>query len=172
MTNSLVDLSGFPRSDLDVYTVRHTRAQLIRLSNDHKSVLREIELGLHQLHAQAQLQNVSPGVATSAQLMPFARMDGVAPQSPASEAGFERGDLILAFGSLNGSISTNAFSQLSSLVAQSENVTLLKPIYDIETTGSHGSTWTRDAFVDLDSQSMVRKRSFGMSFDASLRLFF
>ena len=34
LSEPLVDSEGYPRSDVDVYTVRHTRAQIIRLRND------------------------------------------------------------------------------------------------------------------------------------------
>ena len=157
MSNSLVDLQGFPRSDVDVYTIRHTRAQLIRLSNDHASLLKQIEQGLHQLHSLAKLQNISQ-LESPAHLIPFARVDGVAPESPASEAGLLRDDLLLQFASLK---STNAFAQLPLVVKEYENVHLLL-INAIEPALFDCKTRSRNARIDIDTQSVVRKRTFGL----------
>ena len=99
MTNSLIDLQGFPRSDIDVYTVRHTRSKIIHLSNDHADILKEIEKSLIQIHSQAKVQG--PGSFTSFEDLPFAKIDGVAPDSPASLAGLERDDLLVNFGDLS-----------------------------------------------------------------------
>jgi 26S proteasome non-ATPase regulatory subunit 9 len=99
MTNSLIDLQGFPRSDIDVYTVRHTRSKIIHLSNDHADILKEIEKSLIQIHSQAKVQG--PGSFSSFEDLPFAKIDGVAPDSPASLAGLERDDLLVNFGDLS-----------------------------------------------------------------------
>ena len=99
MTNSLIDLQGFPRSDIDVYTVRHTRSKIIHLSNDHADILKEIEKSLIQIHSQAKVQG--PGSFSSFVDLPFAKIDGVAPDSPASLAGLERDDLLVNFGDLS-----------------------------------------------------------------------
>jgi 26S proteasome regulatory subunit N4 len=48
----LVDADGFPRSDVDVYSVRVAQHRLSELETDHVSLMREIELGLLELHAQ------------------------------------------------------------------------------------------------------------------------
>lgn len=52
MQTALVDSDGFPRNDIDVLQVRHARHQIICLQNDLKSLMRDIESGLHAVHAQ------------------------------------------------------------------------------------------------------------------------
>lgn len=52
MNDPLVDSNGFPRNDIDVYRVRHARHRIICLQNDHKGVMKQIEQGLHILHAR------------------------------------------------------------------------------------------------------------------------
>lgn len=98
MTDSLVDREGFPRADIDVYTVRNTRAKIIHLSNDHANLLKEIENILIEIHAHA--KETGPGSFPTVQDKPFALVDGVAPDSPAYIAGLQRGDLIVKFGDL------------------------------------------------------------------------
>lgn len=57
MTESLVDDSGFPRNDIDVYQVRQARNQIICLQNDLKALLKEIEQGLSEVHAEAKVNH-------------------------------------------------------------------------------------------------------------------
>ncbi|XP_059485239.1 26S proteasome non-ATPase regulatory subunit 9 [Neocloeon triangulifer] len=52
MHGTLVDGEDFPRNDIDVYQVRHARNKIIRLQNDHKAVMKEIEAGLHNFHSE------------------------------------------------------------------------------------------------------------------------
>lgn len=57
MSEPLVDAEGFPRNDVDVYLVRTTRAQIIRLQNDFKEIMRQIEeqlVAVHKLHKQVE----------------------------------------------------------------------------------------------------------------------
>lgn len=53
MNEPLVDESGFPRNDIDVYQVRQARHQIICLQNDLKALMKEIEEGLVAVHAEA-----------------------------------------------------------------------------------------------------------------------
>lgn len=57
MTESLVDDFGFPRNDVDVYQVRQARNQIICLQNDLKTLLKEIEQGLSDVHAEAKVNH-------------------------------------------------------------------------------------------------------------------
>lgn len=57
MTESLVDDFGFPRNDIDVYQVRGARNQIICLQNDLKTLLKEIEQGLSEVHAEAKVNH-------------------------------------------------------------------------------------------------------------------
>lgn len=57
MTESLVDDFGFPRNDIDVYQVRQARNQIVCLQNDLKALLKEIEQGLIEVHAEAKVNH-------------------------------------------------------------------------------------------------------------------
>lgn len=57
MNESLVDEDGFPRNDIDVYQVRQARHQIICLQNDLKALLKEIEAGLIEVHADAKVNH-------------------------------------------------------------------------------------------------------------------
>jgi 26S proteasome non-ATPase regulatory subunit 9 len=116
MTDSLIDQEGFPRSDIDVYTVRNTRSKIIHLSNDHANILKEIEICLIEIHAHA--KEAGPGSFPTLETKPFALVDGVAPDSPASIAGLQRGDLVVKFGNhCTGSKSpSQTFALLPSVV--------------------------------------------------------
>lgn len=95
MTTSLVDPEGFPRADLDIYAIRHARRRINELRNDYKDVMNEIEKALQAVYdpsTVAPSPTISEGVAQHngtedvESLSAFARVDGVAPSSPAAEA--------------------------------------------------------------------------------------
>lgn len=116
MEEPLVDNEGYPRSDIDVYKVRHARHRIICLLNDHKAIMKDIERSLHDYHAQvsrngatenggpaAAHQNVAHGgSAAAAPPLPFAVVGKVENGSPADVAGLHAGDKIVKFGSVNG----------------------------------------------------------------------
>jgi len=47
----LVDAEGYPRGDIDVYRARSLRKQFKEIQNDHKSLEKQIELGLLEIAA-------------------------------------------------------------------------------------------------------------------------
>ncbi|KAJ4425797.1 hypothetical protein ANN_27422 [Periplaneta americana] len=104
MTEPLVDSYGYPRQDVDVYQVRHARHRVICLMNDHSSMMTHIEQGLHMLHAQ-QREGVGlpadPPRTVIRHTEPIARVNFVAQNSPAEEAGICVEDLIVEFGSVH-----------------------------------------------------------------------
>jgi 26S proteasome non-ATPase regulatory subunit 9 len=51
MKEPLVDAEGFPRSDIDVYTIRTARNKIITLENDCRAVMKTIEKKLEEFHA-------------------------------------------------------------------------------------------------------------------------
>ncbi|KAL7754103.1 putative 26S proteasome regulatory subunit [Sorochytrium milnesiophthora] len=128
----LVDRDGFPRADVDVYNVRIVRSKIVRRRNDLKDVMKRIEASLHDLH-QATQEALSRGesidirdaaTSNSPRPTPFARVDAVAPDSPAKEAGLLKDDLILQFGSVSnnsGSDVGGLMKELLGLVASHEN---------------------------------------------------
>ncbi|KAI9216670.1 hypothetical protein BC828DRAFT_393093 [Blastocladiella britannica] len=122
MDDPLVDASGFPRSDLDVYTIRHTRSSIIRRKNDLKQLYADIGRALEAVHqAPADpIENGQPTPASRSALVPFARVNAVAPDSPASSAGLLRDDQIFLFGSLDAG-NHDGLKALVPLVAAHEN---------------------------------------------------
>ncbi|KAB7502190.1 26S proteasome non-ATPase regulatory subunit 9 [Armadillidium nasatum] len=85
MNGSLVDSDGYPRSDIDVYQVRHARHDIICLQNDHKALMKKIEQGLQDLHQQS-LPLADPNgtnVQVLDDLKPFAFFNRVDMGSPA-----------------------------------------------------------------------------------------
>jgi len=100
----LIDSEQFPRADIDVYTVRHARHQISCLQNDHKSLMKEIEEGLHEIHASARTQlaheETQPSQTTIPPAEGFLLVEQVDSASPAADAGMKVGDKITQFGSV------------------------------------------------------------------------
>ncbi|CAE6413808.1 26S proteasome non-ATPase regulatory subunit 9 OS=Bos taurus GN=PSMD9 PE=1 SV=1 [Rhizoctonia solani AG-1 IB] len=142
MSTRLVDAQGFPRADIEITTVRPLRVRVIELRNDRTRLTDEIAQALADVHSAAPqnptsvkvngvngISGLSPASTPEPEalvqpqsLVPFARVDGVAPNSPAQQAGLEREDLVLAFGSLTAqSFSNSSLQPLAQLVASHEN---------------------------------------------------
>jgi 26S proteasome non-ATPase regulatory subunit 9 len=97
MRQPLVDREGFPRDDLDVWAVRHARVRIIELRNDLESLMNEIAKTLetvyprsppppHEGSESTTASDAEGGATVSTELLPFARINGVAPGSPAADA--------------------------------------------------------------------------------------
>ncbi|QRV92507.1 26S proteasome non-ATPase regulatory subunit 9 [Ceratobasidium sp. AG-Ba] len=142
MSTRLVDGQGFPRADLDILAIRTARVRVIELRNDRTRLTDEIARALTDVHnsgaslptSDVKINGINgahgPSPASTPDLTesqprllaPFAKVDGVAPGSPAYEAGLQREDLILAFGSLTAqSFSGSSLQPLAQLVASHEN---------------------------------------------------
>ncbi|KAN0087627.1 26S proteasome non-ATPase regulatory subunit 9 [Tylopilus felleus] len=130
MTTPLVDSEGFPRADLDVYAIRSARARIIQLRNDLKYTMDEIEKALQKVYDPSFAPPTPPpappappnSTVTEERLSPFAKVDGVAPGSPAVQAGLRREDLIIKFGDLTAaSFSASSLQPLAELVGRNEN---------------------------------------------------
>ncbi|XP_055995369.1 26S proteasome non-ATPase regulatory subunit 9-like [Ostrea edulis] len=119
MNEPLVDLEGYPRADIDVYTVRHARHTLICLQNDHKALMKEIEEELYKIHAEARQkkgagsseETTTPEEETRARLSPFLILDKVDEDSPAHTCGVCVNDKVLKF----GSVSSHNFQNLQNI---------------------------------------------------------
>ncbi|KIK99866.1 hypothetical protein PAXRUDRAFT_822321 [Paxillus rubicundulus Ve08.2h10] len=128
MMTPLVDPEGFPRADLDIYAIRSARARTISLRNDLKDVMNEIAKVLERIYDPSLVlpppveTPSGSGAHTEGPLLPFAKVDGVAPESPAAEAGLRREDLIIKFGHLTkASFSASSLQPLAELVGNNEN---------------------------------------------------
>ncbi|TFA98573.1 26S proteasome non-ATPase regulatory subunit 9 [Trichoderma ghanense] len=128
MQTPLLTRDGFPRADLDVAQsiqsmerncvimneFRTTRARIIRLRNDYKELMTNIEKYLHEHFANVQDKDEAPSTAgeelrilpdshTEQLDEPFAKVNTVAAGSPAEQAGLQAGDEIRNFGYVNRS---------------------------------------------------------------------
>ncbi|KAI9682191.1 MAG: putative 26S proteasome regulatory subunit [Caeruleum heppii] len=141
MNTSLTTFDGYPRDDIDVAQIRITRARIIPLRNDYKALMSRIELALHAHHAalqQGQPQDTLP--TSSASLVPpnstsdrptetsdtiietpFAKVNTVAPGSPADDAGLKAGDRIRRFGHVNW-MNHEKLSKVAETVQRNEGV--------------------------------------------------
>jgi 26S proteasome non-ATPase regulatory subunit 9 len=166
MEEPLVDRSGFPRSEIDVHSVRTSRNLIIRLRNDHKTVMADIENILHRIHEakrQEQQQEETTAAATTSTTqqqqqettstedttmtevpVPFAIVNAVAPDSPAYLAGLRRNDSIIKFGHINVS-NHQRLQALNVLISTSENqavsITLLRDGQTMDVTVTPRSGW-------------------------------
>jgi 26S proteasome non-ATPase regulatory subunit 9 len=119
MDTPLVDAEGFPRADIDVWTVRHQRQAVIRLRNDLKALLPALDGAVARLFAlrraaaaaavtadgepRANAAAVAAGVSREAPVAAaeepaLALLNAVSPDSPAAAAGLAAGDELLALG--------------------------------------------------------------------------
>ena len=89
MQSPLVNVEGFPRADIDIYAVRGARVRIIELRNDLKAVVDAIGKALEGIYDPA-LQRLGSSqddsTSNESPLKPFAKVDGVAPGSPAADA--------------------------------------------------------------------------------------
>ncbi|KAL1950329.1 hypothetical protein VTO73DRAFT_5453 [Trametes versicolor] len=128
MDTPLVDSEGFPLADVDIWAVRHARVRIIELRNDLKALMDKIMLALQTVYDPSAQSQPAPAAetttdhASNGSPQPFARVDGVAPDSPAASAGLLREDLVISFGPLTkSSFGTSSLQPLAELVAAQEN---------------------------------------------------
>ncbi|KAL8843792.1 MAG: hypothetical protein Q9176_001754 [Flavoplaca citrina] len=132
MNTSLTTFDGYPRDDIDVAQVRMTRARIIRLRNDYKSLMSRIEDGLHNHHAQARSLSTwqpasaphAPTTSASSLEAPFAKVNSVVAGSPAEAAGLEAGDKIRRFGDVDW-INHEKLSKVAETVQRNEGRALV-----------------------------------------------
>ncbi|KAJ6613319.1 hypothetical protein B0H10DRAFT_2049169 [Mycena sp. CBHHK59/15] len=124
LNSPLVDADGFPRADIDIYAVRNARIRIIELRNDLAAVMNSLSLALQSVYDPALVSAPSTSESTQPTTSgkPFAKVDGVSPGSPAAEAGLQRNDLVIKFGSLiQESFSSSSLKPLVDVVAAHEN---------------------------------------------------
>lgn len=92
--------------------VRITRTRIIRLRNDYKKLMSRVEDELHAYHAsmkqsppkmdqEAPAGRISSPSSSSTFQLPFAKVGGVTPGSPAEDSGLKAGDQIRNFGTID-----------------------------------------------------------------------
>lgn len=102
MHEPLVDPEGFPRNDIDVHQVRHARHEINCLQHDLQDLVKEIEVGLADFHAEGMKfpsTKNPPGISSNCSQeavaapsaapivrQPFVVVNLVSPNSPAEEA--------------------------------------------------------------------------------------
>lgn len=132
MTTSLTTFDGYPRSDIDVAQIRTTRARIIRLKNDHKTIMAKVEAAVNHHFASGKavdgVGNTPASQAPRAQPAtrapvepPFAKVNSVAPSSPADTAGLKAGDKVTRFGDADFS-NHERLAKVAQVVQQNENV--------------------------------------------------
>ena len=112
-----------------------TRARIIHLRNDYKSVMNKLEAAVQEQFA-AMAANPQAAVQQSTTLtsrpatdsasesdIPFATVDDVAPRGPAESAGLSVGDKIVRFGSVNW-LNHDRLRKVGEVVTQNEGVSL------------------------------------------------
>ena len=140
-------LQGFPLPNLDLAAIRGDRHLVITRMNDHKALTSRVEEAVRRLLEERRAEEGAPAAEASAdataapgaapvqarpaaaaaaaataslnRLVPFARVDDVAPSSPAEEAGMMRGDRVVSFGSVSVSASSSSASSSSAAAAAS-----------------------------------------------------
>lgn len=139
LESPLTDGDGFPRADIGVWAVRHARVRIIRLRNDLSSVMDKIARALEDVHASQSAGATTDGGTPPPSLLPFAKVDAVAPHSPAQAAvsrhltshqpiliilpkGLHPGDLIIKFGPLTAVDASSSLQPIAQQVERNENV--------------------------------------------------
>ncbi|CAF1980389.1 unnamed protein product [Rotaria magnacalcarata] len=129
MTGELVDREGYPRNDIDLVRVRQIRQRVICLQNDHKTLMKQIEDGLIQVHENTikNPSNTTDAITTAPpnntnlpNKEPFLRVDIVSKQSPAELADLHVGDLICRIGTIRKD-NFRTMQDVAALVNNSEN---------------------------------------------------
>ncbi|MCL4135585.1 UNVERIFIED_CONTAM: hypothetical protein GTU68_020919 [Idotea baltica] len=115
MNTPLVDNDGYPRSDIDVYQVRHARHDIICLQNNHKVMMKKIEEGLQKVHERGPGSAFDPNGTNAStpmeSLVAFAVINRVDSGSPSEKDGLIVNDEICKF----GSVTLDNFRNLSSV---------------------------------------------------------
>lgn len=156
MNTPLTTVDGFPRNDIDVAqskslysvcadkfelshaSVRTTRAQIIRLRNDHKEVIAHVEQRIYEHFSRTRNMHVTspPAYTTIAATAPsaillddarltagpaFAKVNSLVSGSPAEQAGLEIGDEIKNFAGVNWTNHEN-LAKIAQVVQKNEGV--------------------------------------------------
>lgn len=105
MDTSLLTADQFPRTDIDIVSIRLIRKQIIALRNDRERIISALEIAIHRAFANKKKtlkgDEIAGKIKQLSLLQPFAKVTDVLPQSPALQAGLRANDYLLVFDSLN-----------------------------------------------------------------------
>ncbi|KAL0221956.1 hypothetical protein RCL1_001810 [Eukaryota sp. TZLM3-RCL] len=101
LTAPLVDIEGYPRSDIDIIQIRELRHELICLRNDLAEKEEQIWLGLHSVLPPESHVSEETETTTQPDVHPIFTISEVQPESPAYTAGLKPGHGVISFGSLS-----------------------------------------------------------------------
>lgn len=120
MKTPLVDNDGFPKAELDIYAIRTARSALVRYYNDLDRIIDEIQKALVLVHQSN--HEVSEGEQSIQETHSyFAKVNGVAPDSPADACGLKRDDLIIDFGGITAN-NVQPLQEIAKLIPLNEFV--------------------------------------------------
>jgi len=147
----LVDPEGYPRADIDIYSIRHTRAALNRLHTDRQTVSDRLAPALEAAFAPRSASSNGAGPSTGASMTngydrypttghilaksdgsgnepewpdrPVARVNSVADGSPAATAGLLARDLVYSFAGVTVA-SEGGLQAIGAVVSRSEGTPL------------------------------------------------
>ncbi|KAK4683573.1 26S proteasome regulatory subunit N4, partial [Tremellales sp. Uapishka_1] len=138
MSTPLVDPEGYPRGDIDIYSIRHARSALARLTTDRATVTNRLSTALEAAFSPSAGPSRTDGHPETAPIpkqsrpemdmpdewpeRPVARVNSVAPNSPALASGLRAGDTIFSFAGITSS--AGGLGAIGSLVTRSENTPL------------------------------------------------
>ncbi|EGW35254.1 uncharacterized protein SPAPADRAFT_58465 [Spathaspora passalidarum NRRL Y-27907] len=101
MSTNLVTPDGFPRSDIDVVSIRLIRVKIIRLRNDDKQVLKLLDEKLvEEFQSRRDLVDNSETRSRpepTSYTIPFAEVRGLVENGPAAKSGLQEGDQVIVF---------------------------------------------------------------------------
>ena len=127
MDTPLVTPDGFPRSDLDVVTIRLLRIRIIRLRNDDRKVIHLLDDRMAQEFATRRESNIEAEEeelttsSTSRYQIPFAQVREVVSGGPAFNSGLKEGDQIIVFDNDIHAANNNKLGSLVSRVRLKQN---------------------------------------------------
>lgn len=118
-STNLVDNHGYPRSDLDLYTISNYRNELSRLENDMKTV--NEKLSNHLLHHHSKYSTPSqPTANPPSHLQPWSVIDNILTGSSSFSAGLHTNDKIISFGPFTH-VTQDNFNQLPQFIKSNGN---------------------------------------------------
>ncbi|KIW08937.1 uncharacterized protein PV09_00853 [Verruconis gallopava] len=154
MNTSLTTFDGYPRDDIDVPQIRTTRARIIHLKNDYRSIMSRLETAIHarfaqigsqsNIEPQPPLTSDSPRQTETRADTPFAKVNSVVVNSPAADAGLQPEDKVARFGSATW-LNHDKLAKVAQIVSQSEGkpipVTILRGTQILQLTLTPRSNW-------------------------------